>query len=50
MDRSIFNLNKYSISHYLHCTGTQINTHYSSALRPPLCQRRKKEHSLDRRV
>lgn len=35
MDRSIFNLTKYSIFHYLHCTDTQMNTHYSSAL-PPL--------------
>lgn len=42
MDRSIFNLTKYSIFHYLHCTDTQINTHYSSALRPPLCHRRGK--------
>lgn len=29
-----FNLTKYSIFHYLHCTDTQINTHYSSALLP----------------
>lgn len=43
MDRSIFNLTKYSIFHYLHCTDTQMNTHYSSALRPPLCHRRKKK-------
>lgn len=43
MDRSIFNLTKYSIFHYLHCTDTQMNTHHSSALRPPLCHRRKKK-------
>lgn len=34
MDRSIFNLTKYSIFHYLHCTDTQMDTHHSSALRP----------------
>lgn len=32
MDRAIFNLTKYSIFLYLHCTDTQINVHYSSAL------------------
>lgn len=47
MDRSIFNLTKYSIFHYLHCTDKQMNTHYSSALRPPLCHRRgKKENTV----
>lgn len=34
MDRAIFNLTKYSIFLYLHCTDTQINIHYSSALLP----------------
>lgn len=34
MDRAIFNLTKYSIFLYLHCTDTQINVHYSSALLP----------------
>lgn len=34
MDRAIFNLTKYSIFLYLHCTDTQINKHYSSALLP----------------
>lgn len=34
MDRAIFNLTKYSIFLYLHCTDTQRNIHYSSALLP----------------
>lgn len=35
MDRAIFNLTKYSIFLYLHCTDTQKNIHYSAALLPP---------------
>ena len=43
MDRAIFNLTKYSIFLYLHCTDTQINIHYSSALLP-LCRCRRKNN------
>lgn len=50
MDRSIFNLTKYSIFHYLHCTDTQMNTHYSSALPPHPPSSQGKKHSCGRQA
>lgn len=47
MNRAIFNITKYSIFLYLHCTDTQINVHYSSALLPPLCCCRRKNNTAE---